>query len=126
MPTWKVEFEVEAKTRQEVYDRFDYLMDNKLRVVQMEQEEEMDEKERWETIDKIVERAREMDIAIGTRVTQMMDITNADKQFHLRLKEFLNADGIDFAHDFRGIQNHMDRNKCKVVDLFVPRFAGTV
>ena len=124
MPTWKVEFEVEAKTRQEVYDRFDYLMDNKLRVVQMEQEEEMDEKERWETIDKIVERAREMDIAIGTRVTQMMDITNADKQFHLRLKEFLNADGIDFAHDFCGIQNHMDRNKCKVVDLFVPRFAG--
>ncbi len=86
----------------------------------------MTPKERFNLIVKIVERADELKIGVGTRITQMMDIENADKQFNLRLEEFLNADSMDFCHDFCGIQRHMDRTLgvCKVVDFFVPRFAG--
>lgn len=81
-------------------------------------------KERFERIVKIVERSERMGIGFGDRVTRIMDIDNADKQFSLRLDDFLNADDLNFVHDFCGIQNHMDREQCKCVDLFVPRFAG--
>lgn len=86
----------------------------------------MTKKERFEWIDKIVARAETMNIAVGTRTTQMMDMMYADKQFNLRLDEFLSADDFDFIHDFCGIQRHMDRalGNPKVVDFFVPRFAG--
>ncbi len=80
--------------------------------------------ERFEIISKIVDRANVLGITIGTRCTQMMDIDNADQQFNLRLDEFLNADDENFVHDFCGIQRHMDRIQCKVVDFFLPRFAG--
>lgn len=83
-------------------------------------------RERFNIINKIVDRANDLGITIGSRCTQMMDISNADKQFNLRLEEFLNAEQYDFCHDFIGIQRHMDRSLgvCKVVDFFVPRFAG--
>ena len=84
----------------------------------------MTRKERFEMTVKIVERAENMGIGIGDRITRIMDIEFADKEFHLRLDEFLNADEENFCHDFCGIQAHMDRKACKMSDLFVPRFAG--
>lgn len=86
----------------------------------------MTHRERYDLINKIVDRANDLEITIGSRCTQMMDICNADKQFNLRLEEFLNAEMFDFCYDFIGIQRHMDRSLgvCKVVNFFVPRFAG--
>ena len=80
--------------------------------------------QRFETILKIVERAEGMDIARGSRVTRLLDMEFADKQFNLRLDEFLAADDLDFVHDFSGIQAHMNRDTCRVENHFVPRFAG--
>ena len=58
------------------------------------------------------------------RVTIMMDVENADRQFNLRLDELLEADDFEFAHDVFGIVNNIDRTTGKVGNLFVPRFAG--
>ena len=85
--------------------------------------------ERFELWQKILDRAMEFMGEITDRVTLMMDLHNADKNYHLRLQEFLEADEMDFVHDICGIHRHMDRRlgsptygKC--LDFFVPRFAG--
>ena len=62
--------------------------------------------------------------AYPSRVTIMMDVENADKQFNLRLDELLEADDYEFTHDVFGIVNNIDRRTGKVGNLFVPRFAG--
>ena len=82
------------------------------------------DKERFEKQYQIVLRAEALGIGQADRFTRMLDIGFADKQFNLRLDDFLNADDENFTHDFVGIQNHMDREQCLVVDCFVPRFAG--
>ena len=81
-------------------------------------------KEDFEKIVKVVERAEQMNIARGERFTRIMDIEFAHHQFNLRLDEMLEADDLDFAHDFIGIQNHINRSTFTVEDFFVPRFAG--
>ena len=83
----------------------------------------LDPIDRFNTIVKIVERAEKLGIGIGDRTTRILDIEFADKQFNLRLEEFLNADDENFCHDFVGIQRHMNRRLCVIRDLFVPRFA---
>lgn len=80
-------------------------------------------KERFEKIIKIIEKAEAMGIGQGDRITRILDIENADKQFNLDLDDWLNADNLDFAHDFIGIQNHMNRETGLCEDFFVPRFA---
>lgn len=62
--------------------------------------------------------------AYPSRVTIMMDVENADKQFNLRLDELLEADDYEFTHDVFGIVSNIDRTTGKVGNLFVPRFAG--
>lgn len=84
----------------------------------------MDSMEWFNTIVRIIERAETMGIAKGTRITRIMDMENADKQFALRLDDFLAADELDFCHDFNGIQCNMNRLTGRVENLFVPRFAG--
>ena len=81
-------------------------------------------RKRFGLIDRIVARAEEMGIGSGTRVTQMMDIQNADKQFHLRLEEFVNAEPMDFTHDYCGIQREINRGTGRIEGFFVPVFAG--
>lgn len=55
----------------------------------------------------------------------MMDIESADKQFNLRLDDWLNADDENFFHDFFGIITESDRSTYPCTfGLFVPRFAG--
>lgn len=44
-------------------------------------------------------------------VDRMMDIESADKKFNMRLDEWLNADDFNFAHDFYGIVNNINREK---------------
>lgn len=84
----------------------------------------MDAMQEWNTIIRIVERAEHVGIGRGTRITRMMDIQNAHKQFNLRLDDMLAADDFDFAHDFIGIQTNMNRLTGRIENLFVPRYAG--
>lgn len=60
-------------------------------------------------------------------VDRMMDIESADKKFNMRLDEWLNADDFNFAHDFYGIVNNINREKgfpATDFGFFVPRFTG--
>lgn len=84
----------------------------------------MDAMAEFNTIVMIVERAERMGIGKGTRVTRVMDIENAHKQFNLRLEDFLAAEDFDFTHDFTGIQTHINRETGRCENHFVPRFAG--
>ncbi len=84
----------------------------------------MNDTERFLTIAKIVDRAQAMGIGQGDRITQVMDVDNAAKQFNMRLTDWLNGSNFDFAHDYVQIQNYIDRTTGKVHGLFVPRFAG--
>ncbi len=77
-----------------------------------------------ETMVKICERAEAMGIEDNDRITLMLDIEHANEQFGLRLRELLDADDFNFAHDIIGIQRHIDRRTGFIGDLFVPRFAG--
>ena len=87
----------------------------------------MEMKDRFQKIYEISLRAKQLFPEID-RVTIMIDIENADKQFNLRLDELLNADEYEFAHDICGIYKNMERdiespNYGRVGNLFVPRFA---
>lgn len=74
---------------------------------------------------KIAQRAEGMGIYEGERFTFLMDIENADKVFNMRLKDWLNADDFNFAHDVVGIVNNIDRSKNPVeFNCFLPRFSG--
>jgi hypothetical protein len=60
-------------------------------------------------------------------VDRMMDIESADKKFNMRLDEWLDADPYNFAHDFNGIKENIDRGNgfpATNFGFFVPRFAG--
>ena len=60
-------------------------------------------------------------------VDRMMDIESADKKFNMRLDEWLDADPYNFAHDFNGIKENIDRENgfpATNFGFFVPRFAG--
>jgi len=83
-------------------------------------------KERYVMYVKICERAEKEGISRGERMGSLMDIESADKKFNLSLDEWLKADKFNFAHDFCGIQNTINRTSFPATDfgLFVPRFAG--
>lgn len=85
----------------------------------------MNAKEKFMMYVKIAERAEELGIYHGERVTLLMDIENADNVFDMRLEEWLNADNFNFAHDIVGIVNNIDRSKHPAeFHCFLPRFAG--
>lgn len=81
-------------------------------------------KDYYELLGRITARARRMGVARGDNISQMMDIDHAADQFNMRLEEMENAPDFDFAHDFIGIQNTMNRETGKIEGLFVPRYAG--
>lgn len=84
-------------------------------------------KERFFKYVKICERAERMGVEENGRFTALMDIEYADKEFDLRLDEWLNADDFNFVHDFVGIQSNIVRNNFtdERFGFFVPRFAKT-
>lgn len=76
---------------------------------------------------KICERAEQLGIdEKNNRIQALMDIESADKKFNLKLDELLNTRIFDFAHDYCGIRNNINRNEFPATDfgLFVPRFAS--
>lgn len=80
-----------------------------------------------ERIDKIVEiakRAEKMSSSNVDRITLIMDLEHADKEFNLRLDEFLEADNFNFAHDIIGIQRSINRQTREFEGFFLPRYAG--
>lgn len=83
----------------------------------------MKDKERFLMYVKVAERAEQMGIYDGERLSLLMDIENADKVFNLKLEDWLNADNFNFAHDIVGIVNNIDRRNPTDFNLFVPRFA---
>jgi len=80
--------------------------------------------ERYETILAIVKRAQKMGIAKHDQFTQFMDMEAACNEFDLRLHSMLVATDFNFAHDFVGIQSHIDRSVSKFSEDFIPRFSG--
>ena len=78
----------------------------------------------YDLLQRITDRAQALDIARGDKITQMMDIDHAADQFNMRLEEMAEADDFNFAHDFIGIQNTINRETGRIEGLFVPRYAG--
>ena len=73
-------------------------------------------------ISEITKRAEKVNLLAFDRLSLMMDIECAHKEFNLRLNDLLNADEFNFAHDIIGIQNNIDRKNVKMANCFVPRF----
>lgn len=83
----------------------------------------MTEKEDMILCGEIAKRSEAMGIGFGSRITRVMDIDFAHRNFYLDLEKFLKAENQDFAHDFLGIQANIDRPNHQWKDtLFVPRF----
>ena len=86
----------------------------------------MKDKERFMMYVKIAERAEELGIYHGERMTLLKDIESADNAFNMRLEDWLNADNFNFAHDVAGIVNNIDRSTFPATKFgyFLPRFSG--
>ncbi len=97
----------------------------------------MGKKQNFNERKEIVRRLKYADIMVratkmrlmeeSENVDRMMDIESADIKFNLRLDDWLIADDFNFAHDFLGIRDSIDRNNgfpAKNFGFFVPRFAG--
>lgn len=82
--------------------------------------------ERYTKYEEIAKRAEKKELYHGEHTSLIMDIESADRKFHLRLDDWLNADDFNFAHDIYGILNNIDRSEFPATNfgLFVPRFAG--
>lgn len=60
----------------------------------------------------------------NNKVNTLMDLTAAHANgCPLRLRDLLDADDFNFAHDLYGIDRHLDRTTGKLTDMFRPRFA---
>jgi hypothetical protein len=83
-----------------------------------------------ELIDRIANRA--LNMAIQYRVQHKkqdfaMDLTCVHANGNpLRLRELLEADEFNFAHDVFGIREHLDRETGELLDFFSPRFSARV
>ena len=90
-------------------------------------EKERDRKRHSKYVD-IMLRATVLGLMQESEATErMMDIESADRKFNLRLEDWMEADNFNFANDFVGIRNNINReNGFPATDfgLFVPRFAG--
>ncbi|HFD1725841.1 TPA: hypothetical protein QFM54_002481 [Enterococcus faecium] len=86
----------------------------------------MDKKKRLELIVAIVERADKMNLLAFDSLSAIMDLKLADSLYNLDLNRFLNADNMNFTHDFIGIQNNIDRENKTVDTLFIPRYSNKI
>ena len=85
--------------------------------------------ERFRKYVAICERAETLGISKPKeRSTALMDLESADLKFDLRLDDWLNADDVNFAHDFLGIRSNVNRASgfpAKDFGFFLPRFSGS-
>lgn len=76
---------------------------------------------------KIAKRAVEMAAKHGRTLDPIdvaMDITATHRNGNpLRLRDLLEADDFNFAHDVFGIERKLDRSTGKLVGGFLPRFS---
>lgn len=79
-------------------------------------------KEDLEIIVEIVNRARTMGVKRDFLDLEM-DIEATHENCPLRLKDFLNADNFNFAHDIYGIINNLNRESGELENCFLPRFS---
>ena len=75
-------------------------------------------------------RAEKLGVAIGERIDRIMDVENAVNAFNIDIDRWMEADDFNFAHDYKGIVENINRNlgvehKYSSEDFacFVPRFA---
>lgn len=84
----------------------------------------MTKKDNFDLFVDIAIRAERRNLLVSDRISLIMDLECAHKEFNLRLTDLLAADDFNFAHDIVGIQNNLDRLTRKMDNLFVPRYAG--
>ena len=82
------------------------------------------DKENFELIVEIAKRAERKNLLMFDRMSLIMDLEQATEQFNLKLKELMNADDFNFAHDICGIQNNFNRETLKMENCFLPRYAS--
>jgi len=82
-------------------------------------------KEDGQLINLITRRAMDnFGIKAGlVRLTVTLGLMAVHGTVGLRLKDFLEADSLDFAHDIIGIDKHLCRDSWILPDSFIPRFA---
>lgn len=90
----------------------------------MDEKERVKMKERLRLINLIVDRAEKEDMLLPDRMSLHMDLKFVDEKIGLRLKDFLEADDVNFAHDIYGIQNNFNRETLEMDNFFLPRFAA--
>ena len=82
------------------------------------------DKENFELIVEIAKRAERKNLLMFDRMSLIMDLEQATEQFNLKLKELMNADDFNFAHDICGIQKNFNRETLKMENCFLPRYAS--
>ena len=80
----------------------------------------------FELEQKTIRRAEDLGIMRSAFLTATMDIDLAIKHFNVDLESWLAADDENFAHDFMGIQRHVNRETLLFEDCFLPRFSRQV
>lgn len=80
----------------------------------------------YELIEQIVARAKQMlNKSDFDEISAAMDITATHcNGCQLDLEKFLEADDFNFAHDFVGIYNHINRRTGQLERGFLPRFGA--
>jgi hypothetical protein len=59
------------------------------------------------------------------KMALVMDVTACHANgCRLRLRDFLEADDLNFYHDLLGIRRHINRETGKLEGVFLPRFAA--
>ena len=58
------------------------------------------------------------------KIDVLMDIEYVHEICPLRLRELLESDDLDFAHDMLGIYKHFNRETRQLENGFIPRFAA--
>jgi hypothetical protein len=81
------------------------------------------DKEATIVIGEIVRRAKREGL-INDGMALNMDLSATHVTCPLKLSELLASDRFNFAHDVRGIQNHINRKTGELEDFFCPRFAA--
>ncbi len=74
-------------------------------------------------VGEIVDRANKLLGIRGGLLELTMDIEAAHLARPLRLKDLLEANRVDFAHDIRGIRKNIDRHTGEMKGGFLPRFS---
>ena len=71
----------------------------------------------------IVKSADENKLLFFDRISLLMDLQLATKEFNLDLDKLLNAPDLDFSHDISGIQRNLNRETKEFENEFLPRYS---